>query len=110
MPTPTFHIGDILTLVTRYPLSPTGISAVKALCAHIVGRVPFTFEMPSAMQDSAAHLREQFPELAALTVPRFAHHEDTAAWVAAQAERFGELHEVRPVVREFALTATSKES
>lgn len=106
----TFHLGDILSLIATRALSPTGLSAVKALTNHVTGRNNFVFEMPHAMQAAAAHLREQFPDLAALTVPRFAHHEDTADWLAAQVQRFGEQHEVTPIPTALALTTTSKES
>jgi hypothetical protein len=105
----TFHLGDILTLISVRAVSPTGLRAVKALCDHMTGRALFNHEMPTALRDCGIDLRRQFPALADLRVPHLAHPEDIADWLAAQAQRFGEQHEVTPIRTDLALTATSKE-
>lgn len=104
----TFHLGDILTLLTVHALAPGGLPAVKKLADHMNGRVLFMYELARGLQDARAELARQFPELAAVRLPHLASPTDRADWLAAQVSRFGEQHEVQPIAAEYALTATSE--
>lgn len=106
----TFHLGTLLTVLTGYDLAPGGLPAVRELLEHTTGRRPLDLGVIEAYVQTRVELRAQFPALAELYKPRFAHPDDTAVWLAAQVARFGEQHEVTPIrTADLALTATSKE-
>lgn len=107
----TFHLGDILNVLTGSDLAPGGLPAVRELLEHMTGQRPLDLGVIEAYVQSRVELRRQFPALTELRAPRFAYGVDTADWLAVQITRFGEQHEVTPMpAPEFALTATTKES
>jgi len=93
-----FHIGDILTITTGRLVSPRHVDGIYDICNFMTGDNLYTHQLPRAMGECAPSLREQFPDLAAITVPEDLSGEDAvSAWVAGQVQAHGETREVAPL-------------
>lgn len=103
----TFHLGDILTVLTGWALAPGGLPAVRELLEHMTGMRPLDLGVIQAYMQARADLRRQFPELAELRFPRLAAHDDYEDWLAVQVTRFGEHHPVEPIAADL-VTATKE--
>ena len=95
--TRTFHLGDLITVVTGHLVSPNHIGAVYDVCDFVTGEAHMTHQLPRASKAITPWLLEQHPWLADIKVPNFAGADERAvfAWLDEQVARYGEQHEVR---------------
>jgi hypothetical protein len=102
--TKTFHIGDLITVVTGRLVSPNHIGGVYEVCDHVTGEAHMTHQLPRASKTVTPWLIDQHPWLADITVPDFDIPEDApreaaerivAEWLSGPAAHYGEHHEVK---------------
>jgi hypothetical protein len=102
----SFHIGDLITVVTGRLVSPNHIGGVYDVCDYVTGEAHMTHQLPRAVKVVGPWLVEQHPWLADVEVPAFDIPADAdrdesmrivLAWVAQVAAERGEYHEVRPM-------------
>lgn len=97
-PTPRFHVGDILSITTGKLVSPDHIDGVYRVLNHMTGDSLYTHQLPLASDAVLPDIREQHPWTAEVTPPeRFASEAHVHQWVAEQAARYGEWHDLTPV-------------
>lgn len=46
MTTKTFHVGDILSVITGRLVSPTHMDGIYAICSHLAGESVMTHQLP----------------------------------------------------------------
>lgn len=94
--TRTFHLGDLITVVTGHLVSPNHIDAVYDVCDFVTGEAHMTHQLPRASRAITPWLVEQHPWLADIKVPDFAGADERAvfAWLDEQVARYGQQHEV----------------
>lgn len=97
-----FHIGDILSVMTGVLVSPRHVEAVYDLCGYMTGEKGLmTHQLPRASHECEPSLREQFPDLATLTMPDPWPEGDpqtvVLGWLAEQVEKYGETRTVQPL-------------
>ena len=98
MPTKTFHIGDILSVTTSRLVSPSHIGGVYSILNWMTGDNLMTHQLPRVAGECAPSLRDQFPDLAAITLlPDFSGKADVDRWLAKQVAVYGETREVAPL-------------
>ncbi len=93
----TFHVGDILSLMTGTLVSPDGIGGVHRLAEHMAGGPVWTHQLPRVGREAEPVLRAAFPALAAIEVPTEWGDDPRAAvlaWVADVAVTHGAEHTV----------------
>lgn len=102
----SFHLGDLVSVVTGRLVSPNHIGGVYDVCDFITGEQHMTHQLPRACDAVKPWLFEQLPWLADITVPEFdipsgASREDSMRivldWLAGPAAQYGEQHEVKPL-------------
>lgn len=94
----TFHIGDLLSVITGRLLSPRHMAGVQELLDYTTGDSIFTHQIPRACEECAPELRQQHPDLAAVDVPESVVGEERVQrWITEQVARFGEYRVVRPL-------------
>lgn len=67
--TKTFHIGDILSVLSGKLVSPRHIGGIYAICDWMTDRSNMTHQLPRVSSEIEPQLREDFPDLAAVEVP-----------------------------------------
>lgn len=93
--TRTFHIGDILTVITGRLVSPRHIEGVYDILNYLTADSLFTHQLPRAGRECEPYLRERFPDLAAVEVPEeFTDPDHVHRWLAEQVAAHGETREV----------------
>ena len=98
MTTRTFHISDILTITTGRLVSSRHVDGIYDILNWMTGDSLYTHQLPRGMDECAPSLREQFPDLAAVTPPGDLGGEDAVrAWVAGQVRAHGETRDVTPL-------------
>jgi hypothetical protein len=100
--TRTFHVGDILSLMTGRLVSPDGINGLHALAEHMAGEPVWTHQLPRVSEESEQSLRDQFPDLAAIEIPTFTSKDREAevkVWITNIANRYGATRDVEPLGR-----------
>lgn len=91
-----FPIGAVISITDGHLVAPIG--DVHALLDHMTGEPLMTHQLPRASRESEGSLREQHPELAAVSVPP-----DTDSWEKVDAflaplrARFGATVPVHPL-------------
>ncbi len=96
-----FHIGDILSVTTGHLVSPRRMDGLYDLLGWMTGDTLFTHQLPRAARECEPSLREQFPDLAAVTYPDgVTGEEPVAAWLAAQVTEHGHARQVAPLAAE----------
>lgn len=96
-----FHVGGILSVITLHMVSPDGLDGICDLLSWMTGdQVLLWPQYPRVAAECAPSLREQFPDLAALTLPReaLASRTEGLAWLAVLPG--GETREVAPLAPE----------
>lgn len=96
-----FHVGGILSVITPHMVSPDGLDGIRDLLSWMTGdRVLLWPQYPRVAAECAPSLREQFPDLAALTLPPevLSDRETGLAWLARLPG--GETREVAPLAPE----------
>ncbi|MDF1682415.1 MAG: hypothetical protein P1U46_01235 [Patescibacteria group bacterium] len=94
-----FHIGDVLSIITGRLLSPEGIGGVYKILNHMTGDKLFTHQLPRASDQCKPKLLEQYPALKDVDLSSV-NGENYKAFVAEQAEKFGEFLEVPTLSQE----------
>lgn len=106
MSTKTFHIGDILSVTHDRLVSPDHIGGVYKILGWMVGEDLMTHQLPRVSRECEPALREQHPDLMAVTIPDFdfppgATKDERAAivlgWLAEVVAEYGETREVEPL-------------
>lgn len=92
-----FHIGDIVTVITGCMVASGGIGAIHELLDYMTSEQLFTHQLPRACDECAPSLKEQFPDLAAVKMPKLDGAEAWRLWLDDLAERLGEVRVVRPL-------------
>lgn len=98
MTTKTFHIGDILTVITGRLVSPTHMDGVYDICSHLAGESVMTHQLPRISREAKQPLSDAFPDLAGIVVPDdLEGAEDVHTWLAAIVAEHGETRLVEPL-------------
>lgn len=88
--TKDFHIGDILSVTSGRLVSPRHVDGLYDLLGWMTGDKPMTHQLPRFAEECEGSLREQFPDLAALEVPKDLNSEDKVLfWLGAQEPAYG---------------------
>jgi hypothetical protein len=96
--TRSFHIGDILSVTDGRLVSPRHIGGVYDILGWMTDESLMTHQIPRASRECEANLREQHPDLAAVTVPAdLASEAAVLAWLAEQVATYGETREIAPL-------------
>ncbi|GLU88921.1 hypothetical protein [Agromyces sp. NBRC 114283] len=86
-----FHIGDVLSAATGRLVSPRHIDGVYDILGYMVGEKLFTHQLPRVSREVEPVLREQHPDLCAVTIPDDLNSEaKVLAWLATLYPVFGE--------------------
>ena len=59
-----FHIGDVLSVITGYLVSPGGIGDIYEILNHMAGERLFTHQLPRVSREAAPLLLARYPRLA----------------------------------------------
>ena len=94
-----FHLGDILSIVPGYLVSPRLIDGVYDILNFMTGDNLFTHQLPRAARECEAHLLAQFPFLSEINVSNLTEI-NWSDWLADQVKKYGEFHEVSPIPKE----------
>ena len=98
--TRTFHLGDLVSVVTGRLVSPNLIGSVYDVCDYVTGQPHMTHQLPRACKTVTPWLLDQHPWLADIQVPDFdgVAREDAqrvvAEWLAGPVAQHGDTHEV----------------
>lgn len=65
----TFHLGDVLAVITGRPLAPRGMEGVYDLLCFMTQDNLLTHQLPRARRECAACLLRQHPQLAGVRLP-----------------------------------------
>lgn len=94
--TKSFHIGDILSVMTGRLVSPDHIGGVYRLCDFMTGESLMTHQLPRVTEECEPFLREQFPDLAAIEIPDDfgGSQAEVLGWLDRQVEVHGATRDV----------------
>jgi hypothetical protein len=96
--TRSFHIGDILSVTSGRLVSPRHIDGVSDLLGWMTGEKPMTHQLPRLSDECEPALREQFPDLAAVDVPKGLDSEEKVLfWLGGLEGEYGTRREVAPL-------------
>lgn len=96
--TRSFHIGDILSVLTDRLVSPDHIGGVYNVLNWMTGDDLMTHQLPRAQDECRPFLAVQHPDLAAVVVPDdLAGEGPVHAWLATVVEQHGATREVQPL-------------
>jgi hypothetical protein len=99
--TRSFHIGDILSITSGKLVSPRHIDGVSDLLGWMTGEKPMTHQLPRLSDECEPALREQFPDLAAVDVPKGLNSEEKVLfWLGGLEAEYGTRREVAPLPRQ----------
>ena len=94
----SFHLGDLVSVVTGRLVSPNRIGGVYDVCDFVTGEVHMTHQLPRAAKTITPWLLDQHPWLAGIDVPEWVCDEVTVRrWLADAAAQHGEFHDVTPM-------------
>lgn len=90
-PTKEFHIGDILSAMTGVLVSPNHIGGVYNVLDWMTGESLMTHQLPRVSSECEPFLRETFPDLSAIEIPKLAGAGRAAvmAWLDEQVTLHG---------------------
>lgn len=98
MTTKTFHVGDILSVITGRLVSSDGMDGVYAICSHLAGEPALTHQLPRIIREAEQPLREAFPDLATVSVPDdLAGMDAVRAWLNLVVAEHGATRDVAPL-------------
>lgn len=96
--TRTFHLGDLVSVVTGRLVSPRLMDGVYDVVDYVTGQAHYTHQLPRACKEIAPELIRQHPWLARVTVPEWVDNDESCArWLRRVTERWGTNHEVEPL-------------
>jgi hypothetical protein len=94
----TFHLGDVLSVMTGRLVSPRHIDGVYDILNHLTGESLMTHQLPRASREAEPVLRERFPDLATIEVPEFTGGmPEVMAWLDEQVAMHGIARDVAPL-------------
>jgi hypothetical protein len=96
-PRKSFHIGDILTLVTGYDVSLHGEAGYQALEDYVAGRPLGPSDLVAHGMRIAQHVRAQFPGLRGYDDADIPQRELLEPWLERRARDHGEYLPVTPL-------------
>jgi hypothetical protein len=105
-PARSFHLGDLVSVVTGRLVSPDHVGGVYAVCDYVTGQAHMTRQLPRACDMVKPWLIEQHPWLTDIVVPEFdmpagVSRDDAkrivGEWLAGPVARYGEMHAVTPM-------------
>jgi endonuclease YncB( thermonuclease family) len=90
--TKRFHIGDIISVTTDRLVSPTLMEGLYGILNWVTDDNMFTHQLIRTQDEAAPFLREQFPDLAAVTVPdREWTMESIVEWLGTLGEQYRDV-------------------
>ncbi len=93
-----FHVGDILSLMTGFLVSPSGMDGLHSLAEYMAGESVWTHQLPRVMDECKEPLGNQFPDLRDVAVPeRFDGADHVWRWLAEVTDKHGETRMVAPL-------------
>jgi hypothetical protein len=96
--TRSFHIGDILSITSGKLVSPRHVEGIYDLLGWMTDEKPMTHQLPRLSEECAPALREQFPDLAAVDVPKGLNSEEKVLfWLGSLEAEYGTRREVAPL-------------
>ena len=94
----SFHIGDLLSVVTHRLVSPNHMGGVYNVVDFVTGEEHMTHQLPRACNAVKPVLLEQLPWLATITVPESLNDEtEVLRWLDTVVAEYGEMHVVEPM-------------
>ena len=98
MTTRSFHVGDVLSIVTGRLVSPEHIGGVYKILNWMTGDDLMTHQLPRAARECEGSLREQFPDLAEIEVPEELDSEEKVlSWLVTITDQYGTHRDVTPL-------------
>lgn len=99
--TRTFHIGDIITVISDIFVSPSGMEGVHSLLTFMTGDDGLmTHQLPAAAELMKPLLREQFSDLAKVDCSPVHDAASFVVWMDLMVKKYGETREVPRPPRE----------
>lgn len=92
--TKAFHISDVITAATGMMVSTRHMEGIYDILNWMTGDNLFTHALPRASREAEPLLRETFPELVAVEIPKIDSRESCDAWLETLYPRFGEYVDV----------------
>ena len=92
-----FEVGDILSVLTGTLVSRRLIGGVYDLCNHMTGDNLMTHQLPRASDECSPSLKAQFPDLAAIEMPKFNGPDTVFAWLDGIEATHGKTRHVTPL-------------
>lgn len=94
--TKTFHVGYVLTAMTGILVSPRHVEGVYDILNWLSGEESLmTHQLPRVSREAEPFLRQLFPDLADIKIPKFSGSKDQVlAWLDRIVAQYGETREV----------------
>jgi len=92
----TFHLGDILAVVSGKVMPPNGLKGIYDILDYMVGERPFTHQIPRFMDECRPYLFMEMPWLEKIDTSKVAR-DNVREWFKDQTDLYGESHEVLPI-------------
>ena len=99
IPTKRFHLGDILSVVPGYLVSPRHIDGVYDILNWMTGDSLFTHQLPRAARECEPHLLKQFPFLSEVDATTVKEN-NWKEWLDVQVKKYREHFDVAPIPKE----------
>lgn len=93
----SFHLGDILTVVTSKLLSPEGMDGLYAFLNYMADDLVFTNQIPRVMDECRPHILQQYPQFEELDGSSI-NRETCKDWLNEQITKFGEYLTIKPLI------------
>jgi hypothetical protein len=93
----TFHLGDVITVITSRLFSPSGMAGLYNILSYIKGKEVYTRQIEGSCADCREHILNQHPNLAGIDTSGV-NPDNTKQWLAEQVEKYGEQIEIKPLV------------
>ena len=92
----SFHLGDILTVVTAKGLSPQGWEGLRKILNYMSGSIVFSNQIPRVLEECRPYLVEQYPFLQDISGSDI-NENNWCECLQEKIEQFGEELTVRPI-------------
>ncbi len=91
-----FHLGDILSVLTSYLVSPRRMDGIYDACGFLAGESVWTHQIPRICRECGPWILLQHPQLEAVDASGVTP-ENWRGWLEEQVARFGETLELSPL-------------
>lgn len=95
----TFHLGDVLSVMTGKLVSPRHVDGLYDVCRHMAGESVFTHQLPRVSKEATPAILRQYPELAEVDASSV-NRDNWQDWLAEQVERYGETISLLPMTKD----------